>query len=422
MQIGTTTVPFLPLAAVVVALLLVVLVLWGVRRARRHPAPAAVPGARTPDTSLQPCDADWTGEAANGYAVPRHPAQRPRTVADVVAERGAGTAPSPGAAPPGYRAPAPRGAHAAPEPDDGAPRPAPEATDTTGPVRTPQDAEVAGDGVHPDAHGAEQREAGGPGENRVRIDPATRDAMVRTERPDDLPASSEAELWFAPGGPGPEGARPDVSAPSDESPDAATLAALGSTPDPVPPPWSASRSEPADTGLEPEPDLDAIRVSGPAEPVSRAVQQALAARAVQRARRQRDDEDPDDQDPVEPEHGREYPLTVVPSAAPAAAGTDARDRLLSVLLADPARAVGATEDLDEARDRIDQLGDVLRRRRDDLALAVRRLHESGLDREQIGRLAGMGGDEVATILEARTGDGADGSRRTSEPGPPAGNG
>ncbi|MBW0104255.1 hypothetical protein, partial [Pseudonocardia sp. KRD291] len=185
--------------------------------------------------------------------------------------------------------------------------------------------------------------------------------------------------------------------------------------------------EPVGTGLEPsedEPDPAAGADPAPgagerdtdaAEPVSRAVQQALAARAVQRARRQRDDGGPDDASPVPdtgetPEQTREHPLTVVPSASGPVAVADPRDRLLSVLLADPARAVGATEDLDDARDRIDQLGDVLRRRRADLAVAVRRLHDSGLDREQIGRLAGMGQDDVASILEARTGDGADGPR------------
>ena len=98
MKIGTTTIPFLPLAAVVLAMVLVVLVLWGVRRARRHPAPAAVPGARPArpaEPVQQPCAADWNGEAANGYATPPVPAERPRTVADIVAERGADTSPLP---------------------------------------------------------------------------------------------------------------------------------------------------------------------------------------------------------------------------------------------------------------------------------------------------------------------------------------
>lgn len=385
MQIGTTTIPFLPLAAVVLAMLLVVLVLWGVRRARRHPAPAAVPGARpavrAPEPEHQPCAADWTGEVANGYVPAPPPVERPRTVADVVAERRADTAPLP-VVPPEAAAPGVQGGTAAPA-DDPAPDAVEPARDDPGTHGTTAPA-PEGDTASGDVLSAPSDE---------RPDPATL-AAVRTpeDAADPDPVADEV---------------PPVAGPL--SPDAQ---------DPVPPPWSAARSEHADSGLEPVDAEPGAAGGGPAgtasrgaegsEPVSRAVQQALAARAVQRARLRHDDVADEGRPGSAPETGegpvpgREHPLTVVPSAQVGSA--DARDRLLSVLLTDPARAVGATEDLDDARARIDQLGDVLRRRRDELAVAVRHLHESGLDREQIGRLAGMGGDDVASILEARTGD------------------
>ncbi|RZT83636.1 hypothetical protein EV383_0447 [Pseudonocardia sediminis] len=509
MQIGTTTIPSLPLAAVVLAMLLVVLVLWGVRRARRHPAPAAVPGVRpavrTPEPADHPCAADWTGEVANGYLTPPPPVERPRTVADVVAERRADTSPLPVVASAVAARPSPTpkaGAHAAPD--------ASPVSGTTGGDTAGTDAEMSGPAVR--FRGAHAASAATPGTdvsvspvdvagssdqdgpetdataNRVRIDPVTLGAMAGHDSP-TAPGDATADGHAAPG---------DLSAPSDERPDTRTLAALrrqpddvpadplhavpegptadGSTADdvaangaaangaaeqaaadedpattdsseaeealpepaqdPVPPPWSAARSEPAETGLEPTDDVPApehgtaehetaehgaagfgpaehgAAEHGAAEPVSRAVQQALAARAVQAARLRRDDI-PDDAppapEPVTASPSSEHPLTVVPSGSAPVSVVDPRDRLLSVLLDDPARAVGATEDLDDARDRIDQLGDVLRRRRADLAVAVRRLHDSGLDREQICRLAGMGCDDVATILDART-DGADGSR------------
>ena len=147
---------------------------------------------------------------------------------------------------------------------------------------------------------------------------------------------------------------------------------------PVPPPWSPARIAPAS---DPED-------CGSAEPVSFAVQQALAARAVQRARGR----------PDVPDLADDVPVSV----------PDARDRLLSVLLIDPVTALGATTALDDTRARIDRLGDVLRRRRADLATAVHRLHASGLTGEQIGQLAGLDGDDVREILEEPSGEGSGG--------------
>ncbi|ALE85632.1 hypothetical protein XF36_22830 [Pseudonocardia sp. HH130629-09] len=179
------------------------------------------------------------------------------------------------------------------------------------------------------------------------------------------------------------------------------------------PPWSAERTEPASEDLPatsaipatpvppavPTPTTGATSRPTP-EPVSRAVQQALAARAVQRARLRGTDAVVDPQPDVPGGEQQELPLAVVPTAgARTPAAGDAKDRLLGVLLEDPARAVDATERLDDTRDRIVELDEVLRRRRDDLAGAVRRLHECGLDPVQIGRLSGMAVDEVRTILD-----------------------
>ncbi|OLL98956.1 hypothetical protein Ae706Ps2_3299c [Pseudonocardia sp. Ae706_Ps2] len=179
------------------------------------------------------------------------------------------------------------------------------------------------------------------------------------------------------------------------------------------PPWSAERTEPASEDLPatsampatpvppavPTPPTGAASRPTP-EPVSRAVQQALAARAVQRARLRGADAVVDPQPDLPGGEQQELPLAVVPPAgARTPTAGDAKDRLLGVLIEDPARAVDATERLDDTRDRIAELDEVLRRRRDDLAGAVRRLHECGLDPAQIGRLSGMAVDEVRTILD-----------------------
>lgn len=201
----------------------------------------------------------------------------------------------------------------------------------------------------------------------------------------------------------------DTVPPAAEQPPAARK---DSAPGPLPP-WSAERAEPAAEDLPatsgtpatpppaPTPPTGSEVTSRPTpEPVSRAVQQALAARAVQRARLRATDAVVDPQPDTPGGEQQELPLAVVPTAgARTPAAGDAKDRLLGVLLEDPARAVDATERLDDTRDRIAELDEVLRRRRDDLAGAVRHLHECGLDPAQIGRLSGMAVDDVRTILD-----------------------
>lgn len=510
MQLGSFTVPVLPLVAVLGAGVLVVLVLWGVWRARRTSAPVPLP-LEPPRTAAdpQPSYADWTGEAAGGPADPPPPA-RVRTVADVVAERGADTGPLP-------RVPAYAGAavasgaarHAAPD-DDGDDRgdgslealfaPADELPDaaTLARGRAPEATAAGSLAAVPPASGAGASGAGAPGAGasgegasgegasgaaaeplpRPRPTPRSRSTGLRPARhtdaaaPTDVTAHRVAADRSTADQNAPDQDAADRDAADQDTPDQdaagtsdspttpsapewpvarlrvvddltdvvapgpdATPAAAEQTPaageDPVPPaterttadrqdtatgplpPWSAERTEPASEDLPatsampatpvppavPTPPTGATSRPTP-EPVSRAVQQALAARAVQRARLRGTDAVVDPQPDVPGGEQQELPLAVVPTAgARTSAAGDAKDRLLGVLLEDPARAVDATERLDDTRDRIAELDEVLRRRRDDLAGAVRRLHECGLDPAQIGRLSGMAVDEVRTILD-----------------------
>jgi hypothetical protein len=79
------------------------------------------------------------------------------------------------------------------------------------------------------------------------------------------------------------------------------------------------------------------------------------------------------------------PPPVPPAPAqPSFARADARDRLLAVLLDDPARAVGAAAELEACRT---QLQDVLQR-----------LAGTGLRPEQLARLAGLPVDEVRALV------------------------
>ncbi|MCW2722730.1 hypothetical protein, partial [Pseudonocardia sp.] len=102
--------------------------------------------------------------------------------------------------------------------------------------------------------------------------------------------------------------------------------------------------------------------TGSSRTVAAAVAQALAARAAA---------------------GREAPAEPEPAAVPPREA-DARDRLLAVLLDDPARAVGAAEELEACRG---HLGDVLAR-----------LARSGLRHDQLARLSGFSIDEVTALL------------------------
>jgi hypothetical protein len=86
-----------------------------------------------------------------------------------------------------------------------------------------------------------------------------------------------------------------------------------------------------------------------------------------------------------------------PSPVPDRRG-DARDRLLSVLLDDPLRAVGATVDLQDCQERMDRLTGALNDERARLRDVLGRLAHSGLRADQLARLSGLSDSEVAELL------------------------
>jgi hypothetical protein len=79
---------------------------------------------------------------------------------------------------------------------------------------------------------------------------------------------------------------------------------------------------------------------------------------------------------------------------------DARDRLLSVLLDDPERAVGATVELEACLRELDRLSDAVRTGRAALRDVLHRLASAGLRPEQMARLAKLPQAEVEELLDA----------------------
>jgi hypothetical protein len=75
-----------------------------------------------------------------------------------------------------------------------------------------------------------------------------------------------------------------------------------------------------------------------------------------------------------------------------------KDRLLRVLLADPARALRAVDDLESSKGQLDQLHESMDVQREQLAGAARRLRQAGLSPAQVARLAGGSGREVTELL------------------------
>lgn len=87
-----------------------------------------------------------------------------------------------------------------------------------------------------------------------------------------------------------------------------------------------------------------------------------------------------------------------PAGEPAAKASDARDRLLGVLLADPGRALNGVNDLDACQGELDRLTESVHQQRRQLALVARRLRSAGLTSAQVAQLAGLGEGELATLL------------------------
>jgi hypothetical protein len=104
--------------------------------------------------------------------------------------------------------------------------------------------------------------------------------------------------------------------------------------------------------------------------------------------------------PYEPEPA------VVPAPRPdddparqADVASDARDRLLAVLLDDPERAVGATVELEGCLRELDRLTDAVRTGRTALRDVLHRLAATGLRPDQLARLARLPQAEVQALLE-----------------------
>jgi Pentapeptide repeats (8 copies) len=100
--------------------------------------------------------------------------------------------------------------------------------------------------------------------------------------------------------------------------------------------------------------------------------------------------------------GAALPESALAEAAGSGPGHDARDRLLRVLLADPARAVHAAGDLEASRTQLDRLNDSVHYQRRQLADAARRLRGAGLTPAQVAQLAGFGEGELVTLLAEHT--------------------
>jgi hypothetical protein len=78
--------------------------------------------------------------------------------------------------------------------------------------------------------------------------------------------------------------------------------------------------------------------------------------------------------------------------------SDARDRLLAVLLDDPERAVGAAVELEACLGELDRLSDAVRTGRVALRGVLHRLAAAGLRPDQLARLARLPQAEVQELL------------------------
>lgn len=88
-----------------------------------------------------------------------------------------------------------------------------------------------------------------------------------------------------------------------------------------------------------------------------------------------------------------------PAAQQDGSSSDARDRLLAVLLDDPERAVGAAVELETCLRELDRLSDAVRTGRAALRDVLQRLASAGLRPDQLARLAGMPLAEVEALFE-----------------------
>ncbi|GAA2888892.1 hypothetical protein GCM10010472_54120 [Pseudonocardia halophobica] len=283
------------------------------------------------------------------------------------------------------------------------------------------------------------------GESGPRSVPADR-PTPDAEEPELTPATRAARLMAAAKGAptpyarsreavpesGQEPAAGDAVAPTDERPTAAQLAALAEQS--TVPAASTDATGPAPSGPdgsadggenEPETETETETVTG-----SGAADQTSADRPAQAEPPGSEPQDADQQEPAQP--GGLEPVSAeqpgIDQPGPEEAGSsrtvaaavqhalaararaaqpngvvdprrgDARDRLLAVLLDDPARAVGATVELQSQQEELSRLAEEMRTRRDELGAVVRRLAAAGLGPDQVAKLAGLDRAEVDRML------------------------
>ena len=148
------------------------------------------------------------------------------------------------------------------------------------------------------------------------------------------------------------------------------------------------------------PEHEAPEQQAPAQQVPE--QQAPAQQApAQQAPEQQHFEQVHTEEPT-PESGPHVaePSSELPRPAPAPTGPapDVRDRLLAVLLHDPALAVDATMQLDACRAQLDRLAHAVRHEQEVLREVLWKLAGTGLRTDQLARLAGMPVEELQVLL------------------------
>lgn len=310
--------------------------------------PAASDAATTAARALSdtPHLATGGGGAAAGPAAPSsslHPADRDNAVVS------APTSPSGAAAatsPPSPVHPVVGGSAAAAIDVSTGARPATEQS-SAAPFGVPHPA-MGGSASHPGAvpSGALQRVTGNV--PQAAVPPGAPHGAGDPSAASQAPAGSSGVRHPAAGG--------SVPAPAPAAPSDAPHPTTGGAPTPAIPVRSAD-GHPVEAGP----------AAGSSHSVAAAVAQVLAARAAAQA----------------PDADRRG---------------DARDRLLSVLLDDPLRAVGAAVDLQDCQERIDRLTATLGDERGRLGDVLGRLACSGLRADQLARLSGLADHEVADLL------------------------
>lgn len=251
-------------------------------------------------------------------------------------------------------------------------------------------------GAHDVSPSGGSASAGSPANSATATDPIGR-------CPDAVPASEPTAA------PAPEPAGPPT--PPDVPPAPVTDVGVAAEPGhdrPAPdnPPRAAAQRAPDSAGSS----------AGSARTVADAVAQAFAVRAAAQRTSARGPASASDEGPPESAPpARPLPATGSATSEPEGPALvsgpplrpeEAKDRLLAVLLEDPARVLGATVDLDACRARPEWRSDAASRA--GLRRVLEQLLGAGLRPDQLARLAGMPLDDVQEVLAPESSDSAEG--------------